>query len=712
MTKNERVTRRSVLASFLALAVCISMLVGTSYAWFTDSVTSSGNVIKSGKLDIEMYWADGKEDPKDTTANWQDASAGAIFKDDVLWEPGFVQVRHINIKNVGNLAFKYKFAIVANGTLDTNANGHTLADAIDVYYVDPAVQISTRDLLTDAYKLNTLTNVLANIASANSTAQGVLYPAGKEPAGGKSQETVTIALKMREDAGNEYQNMSLGTDFSVQVLATQYTFEKDTFDDQYDDGLTPVEQGLNIVEKDGVQYLYGDDGSVTLYCVTANYQGNSFTIPNNVTRIGNYAFAYNPNVETVTVPSSVKDLGRGFDSSSVKHVILSEGLEKISDRAFNKTRQLESITIPSTVTEIEPYAFQLSGVQELYIPANVTTIGKGALSSCPNLKKITIAGDPVQIGTYVARPSPVLEEVHILGENVTFEAGSMTFTNGENGNASAIAIYVKNETVKNRLLAASGSSVSYGMNIILPASVAVGGVNMPVSHTFKDSLSYTGSQVKTASLETAEDFAALSAMYQNGMVAAGEGNAITITLTQDVDLDGVAFVPFGGQHSTFNGNNHTISNMNAVQNGLGKSGLIAYGGGWTINDLTLLNPSAKGCQAGAFYGQTDGGKLNNCTIAGNVSITWEQCSSSYNEEWNAVGAFVGWSGVDEPCQATNLKVADNTSITIVKTGMAAESAAGALSLQSDNVYIGAGGNANTLGSAVSVGANVTTNVIE
>lgn len=232
-TKTERVTRRSVLASFLALAVCMSMLIGTSYAWFTDSVTSAGNIIKSGKLDVEMYWADGKG-PVDTTADWQDASQGAMFKDHVLWEPGYVDVRHINIKNVGNLALKYEIAIIANGELTKNDNGHTLADAIDVYYLENARTITKRTELTEDMKVGSLSTVLADLSTIISKTRGVLYPSQNTPQGGVSQDTVTIALKMRESAGNEYQNMTLGTDFSVQLLATQYTYETDSFNDQYD----------------------------------------------------------------------------------------------------------------------------------------------------------------------------------------------------------------------------------------------------------------------------------------------------------------------------------------------------------------------------------------------------------------------------------------------------------------------------------------------
>ncbi len=231
MTNSKKHTKRALLSSALSLLLCITMLIGTTWAWFTDSVTSAGNIIKSGTLDVEMSWADGKENPD--SATWKDASTGAIF-DYALWEPGYVQVRHVKIANVGTLAFKYQIAIKANGELETNANGRTLADAIDVYYLENAAQITDRTALNGVEPECTLAQFLAaNADPATNTATGKLYP--KDNTDGKpDNHTVTIALKMREDAGNEYQDMSIGTDFSVQLLATQWTYEEDTFNDQYD----------------------------------------------------------------------------------------------------------------------------------------------------------------------------------------------------------------------------------------------------------------------------------------------------------------------------------------------------------------------------------------------------------------------------------------------------------------------------------------------
>jgi len=220
MTKTKS-TKHALVSSVVALFLCFTMLLGTTYAWFTDSVTSSSNIIRSGNLDVEMYWAKGTEALD--TATWTDASTGAIFNND-LWEPGYVEVRHIKIENKGSLALKYKVNIVANGDVSE------LADVIDVYYIDPAQQIESRSLDT-MIPMGTLSAMLDNMGGASSTAMGNLL-AGEE-------HTVTIALKMQETAGNEYQNKSIGTDFSVKLNATQYNYENDSFGEDYDEGLNP-----------------------------------------------------------------------------------------------------------------------------------------------------------------------------------------------------------------------------------------------------------------------------------------------------------------------------------------------------------------------------------------------------------------------------------------------------------------------------------------
>ena len=230
-------TRKSLVFSMLALVLCVSMLLGTTFAWFTDSVSSNGSIIQSGTLKIGMEWADGKLDP--ANVDWADASETAIFEY-ANWEPGYVQVRHVKISNKGTLGLKYLVNIKANGDVSK------LAEAIDVYFVDPAAQIANRSDLADAYKIGSLADVW----------NGVVPTAGGDLLVGES-DIITIALKMQESAGNEYQNLSLGGSFSVQVLATQLANENDSFGNDYDaDAVTFVEYDSTKSVAENANTLY------------------------------------------------------------------------------------------------------------------------------------------------------------------------------------------------------------------------------------------------------------------------------------------------------------------------------------------------------------------------------------------------------------------------------------------------------------------------
>ena len=160
-----------------------------------------------------MEWANGTESLE--TASWKDASQDAIFGAD-FWEPGYTAARHVRISNNGDLALKYEIRIVANGEVSD------LADVIDVYYIKGGRQITDRTELVDENKIGTLAEILANPAVANGHISA------------KQADVATIALKMKESAGNEYQDKSIGSDFSIQLVATQYTEENDSFGNDYD----------------------------------------------------------------------------------------------------------------------------------------------------------------------------------------------------------------------------------------------------------------------------------------------------------------------------------------------------------------------------------------------------------------------------------------------------------------------------------------------
>ena len=221
--KKSKQTKKLLFSSVIALILCFSMLVGTTFAWFTDEVTVEGNIIQSGTLDVDMKWANGKEDP--ASANWNDATVKMF--ENTLWEPGYTEARHIMIENMGTLALNWTLAIVPNGEVSA------LAEVIDVYIygankyaASNAKQVVDRDVSAFQY-VGTLAEVLRT-----GIASGKLYA---EASTGKYKfDSMTIVLKMREEAGNEYMNLTIGTGFDVKLMATQLSYESDGFDKDYD----------------------------------------------------------------------------------------------------------------------------------------------------------------------------------------------------------------------------------------------------------------------------------------------------------------------------------------------------------------------------------------------------------------------------------------------------------------------------------------------
>ena len=98
-----KATKRAMLSSVVALFLCFAMLMGTTYAWFTDSVTSENNVIKSGNLDVTLeYYKGGK---------WHDVQGASDIITNELWEPGATEIAYLRIKNNGSLALKYSLGV-------------------------------------------------------------------------------------------------------------------------------------------------------------------------------------------------------------------------------------------------------------------------------------------------------------------------------------------------------------------------------------------------------------------------------------------------------------------------------------------------------------------------------------------------------------------------------------------------------------------------
>ena len=265
--------KRSLFTSAVSLLLCFVMLLGTTFAWFTDSAVSANNIITTGNLNVSMYWSENNTD-------WNNAEglgARPVFDYD-NWEPGYTEVRYIKVANEGNLSFKYLMYINPTGVVGA------LADVIDVSYDivtgnDGFTAPTTMYNMGSLRKIGTLSQI---ISEEKEIPGGVLLPDGKTSEGCYTGEVVyCVAFHMQEEAGNEYMGKSIGDSFGITLHATQYNYESDSFGPNYDTDAEwpekPVyDSGIGKLENSSVVY-----GALTRE-VTISGNNISATIPADV----------------------------------------------------------------------------------------------------------------------------------------------------------------------------------------------------------------------------------------------------------------------------------------------------------------------------------------------------------------------------------------------------------------------------------------------
>ena len=221
-------SKKALFLSVISMVICVSMLIGSTFAWFTDSATASVNTIQAGNLDVELVGKDGKTLTE--ALKWV-KSAEAPEGEKVLWEPGCkYNLEPFAIKNSGNLALKYK-VVISGLTGDA-----TLLEAIDF----------TVSVDGDALVAKDGESTATTAASLNNF-EGTLEA-------GKTTGLITITGKMKETAGNKYKGLSL-ENISITVYASQLNYESDSTGKDYDKDATyyPVidEAGLKDALKAG-----------------------------------------------------------------------------------------------------------------------------------------------------------------------------------------------------------------------------------------------------------------------------------------------------------------------------------------------------------------------------------------------------------------------------------------------------------------------------
>ena len=242
MTKKNN--KSALLTSVIALILCFAMLAGTTFAWFTADVKSGRNVISSGNLAVDLYYAT-YEDYKSGTWHKVDENVD-VFSDQSRWEPGYTELVYFKVENAGELALKYDFDVTVYEELDginVYNNPFKLSDFLWTYAFSEteANAITSRATCrengakTGGVKLLSFKDQVQNNAVVNDK---VVLPAiGKDGQAADNDYVFAVAVWMPEETDNNANHN--GTDkpsikLGVNLVATQYTYEEDTFDENYD----------------------------------------------------------------------------------------------------------------------------------------------------------------------------------------------------------------------------------------------------------------------------------------------------------------------------------------------------------------------------------------------------------------------------------------------------------------------------------------------
>ncbi len=234
---NKRATKRALLTSVMALAMCVVMLVGTTFAWFTDTASTGVNKIQAGNLDVKLMYSTDMQTWKEATEQTK------LFDDNALWEPGYTQVVYLKVVNAGNLALKYE---VSTNSYDMERGKNA---AGELFYIDKFLRIGTA---TPTSAFAKRSDAIAAIAEGEkamgkeiqiSDGWTVLDPKAES-------KPFAVVIYMPTTVGNEANNVQSWRHpslkgFGLVVNATQATVESDSFGTTYDEKASTIITTVN-----------------------------------------------------------------------------------------------------------------------------------------------------------------------------------------------------------------------------------------------------------------------------------------------------------------------------------------------------------------------------------------------------------------------------------------------------------------------------------
>ena len=235
---SSKSTKRALISSTLAILMCVAMLIGTTFAWFTDTASTAVNKIQAGNLDIGVeYTLDGE--------TWKDLDGATDIFQKGLWEPGHTEVVALKFKNNGSLALKYSINMnIVDETAGINKlnQEYKLSDYLKVKTLSQEASLIGDICIDMAFSARS--DGLGYTTTANFKDATVLdHDLFLAP--GEVGNYLIMKVYMPETVGNEANAISpekaASINFGLNVVATQAPYEKDSFGNTYDkDATYPV----------------------------------------------------------------------------------------------------------------------------------------------------------------------------------------------------------------------------------------------------------------------------------------------------------------------------------------------------------------------------------------------------------------------------------------------------------------------------------------
>lgn len=357
-----KTTKKSLWLSAVSMMLCVVMLLGTTFAWFTDSVTNKDNVIQAGNLDVQFDYRGLTET---TAENYKKVDSKALFND-VKWEPGKSFGYDFKVTNAGSLAFDWELSF-QNIKSEGGTNNVNIADVLDVYVLD----VNANEVTGTPAKLSALNN-------------GVVTSGQLKAEDRNNTQEFSVVIKMKEDANNDYQGAKVT--FDIYLRAKQATVEKDGFESSDYDKNATFEGVVNTAEEftaalqKGGEITLGKDIVLTSRAVVP--EGVTVSIDLGGKTISGYGIRNLGTIESLTNGTIVAESGYGLENranigllncniTSVTSDAINNGTGTWQDGEYvGSNGVIEEIAGGSYAGHADVYASSITGACGLYNGSN------------------------------------------------------------------------------------------------------------------------------------------------------------------------------------------------------------------------------------------------------------------------------------------------------------------------------------------------------